>query len=276
MQPEIEEYVSQHLLTDPKPSSLIDCGRRKSVVSIDSEQNEMKTNLLSERRLQNQLPKSRRVLLLQGPVGPFFFHLQIAFENASFETKRVLFHSADALFAPRRNTVRVSGDIHSWKNWIQSELESNRPDAVVLFGSNRPAHKIARDVAHSMDVEIIALEEGYLRPGFITCELGGNNQHSPLLDWKPTRQDDGTEKPLKFGNSFAMMGVWGTIYFTWREFRSRQQERSLYHRQTKGFVREGALWVVHIFGRLLARLKEKRLISQILSSDAGGYIFVPL
>ena len=276
LHPTIDKGNSQRNLTEPNPSRLIDCGQSRSIAGNDNLEDELNATISAGQNLESKVRKSRRVLLLQGPVGPFFSNLQIAFENALFETKRVLFHSADALHASRHNTVRVSGDIQSWESWIQSEFDNNRPDAVVFFGSNRPAHKVAREVARKMGVEVIALEEGYLRPGYITCELGGNNQHSPLLNWKPSYRYREPKKPLSLRTSFFMMCIWGAVYYIWREFTGKRQEQDFYHRHTKGVVYEGASWANHIFRSLLAKLKERWLISRIVSSYAGNYILVPL
>lgn len=55
----------------------------------------------------------QKILLLQGPVGPFFAELQIALDAAGFAVKRVLFNSGDKLFDHGRNSVRFTGILGS-------------------------------------------------------------------------------------------------------------------------------------------------------------------
>ena len=122
--------------------------------------------------------RGSKILLLQGPAGPFFRHLQREFEANGYAVKRILFHRADQLFAaadkttrnynPYNHSYRFTGNYSAWKQWLNIELSSNRPDSIVLFGSNRPAHAIARQIAHDLDINVTSLEEGYLRAGYIT------------------------------------------------------------------------------------------------------------
>ncbi len=217
-----------------------------------------------------------KILLLQGPVGPFFNNLQRYLKRAGFLTKRIVFHSADALFSARNDTVRFSGSPMEWESWLHNELTHNRPDAIVLFGSNRPAHSIAHNIAEKFGIPVIALEEGYLRSGYISCELGGNNQRSPLNRWKQGNAHPPFSKPLSVHCSFFMMCFWGATYYLTRSITKKEKETTLYHRQTGGAVKESLSWTSHMIRRLFLKIKERPTIKRLIKNSSKNYILVPL
>ena len=66
------------------------------------------------------------------------------------------------------------GNPDEWTNWLHQFLAFGDFDTIVLFGSERPAHAIARTIAAEIGIDVISSEEGYVRPGFVTVETGGN------------------------------------------------------------------------------------------------------
>ncbi len=219
---------------------------------------------------------ANKILLLQGPVGPFFTCLQKAFEDEGFEVKRILLNKADSLFSLGKSSYRFSGSIESWEFWLGVELKKNKPDAMVLFGSTRPAHMIATKIAHKLGIEVISLEEGYLRAGYITCEPEGNNQYSTLRNWKPGHIQTLIRAPLNIASSFSVMCFWGAVYYLYREITQSEVEKTLNHRATQGVIIESSKWFLHISRMCLARLFEKGSISQLYNLYSGGYILIPL
>lgn len=221
--------------------------------------------------------KQKKAYLLQGPIGPFFKNLQSELIKSGFKTKRILFHSADALFAPRNDVLRFSGDLSDWEKWFRSELALERPDVLLIFGTSRPAHKVACKLAQEFGIEIVSLEEGYLRSGYITCERGGNNHLSPLNQWKPVTSENAQQRsPLKLRSSFIMICLWGAIFYLHREFTKRDSEQYLYHRKTQGALKETISWVCHMTRRVRAKLSEKNVVRTLLDRHRKKYILVPL
>jgi len=225
------------------------------------------------------MPK-KSILLLQGPVGPFFAELQEALSVAGLATRRVVFNAGDKFFAPQRNCVYFTGTICEWETWLRFEFAQNAPDAVVLFGSNRPVHKVVRRLAELYRIDVFSLEEGYLRSGYVACELGGNNQHSPLIEWdaKP-RPILGTsvDAAPAFGappSSFATMAFWAAAYYLVRDLASKPSDVQLFHRARERILPMSWRWSMHLLRRLTARVTEfpKR---QALRRRPG-YILIPL
>ncbi|MDO6748963.1 capsular polysaccharide export protein, LipB/KpsS family, partial [Gilvimarinus sp. 1_MG-2023] len=115
-----------------------------------------------------------KVLLLQGPVGPFFKRLQRYLTSEGMDVNRICFNPADLLYSCRKNRIYFSGGFIEWRRWLRKYLHVSRPDVIILFGSERPAYRIARQLAERLGIRVLSLEEGYIRPGFVAMEEGGN------------------------------------------------------------------------------------------------------
>ena len=119
-----------------------------------------------------------RIVLLQGPVGPFFRSLHRFLERRDFEVLRVCFDAGDRFFARGTKCHVYSGGRQEWEAWFSAFVSLADPDHIVYFGAGREIHRVARSVAEASGVNVIALEEGYIRPGFVTVERGANNAGS--------------------------------------------------------------------------------------------------
>ena len=93
------------------------------------------------------IAKAPRILLLQGPVGPFFRDLQDALIARGFHAKRVTFNDGDRLFSTQIDTVSFAGSLDAWARWLGAEFRQSWPEFIVLFGAMRPAHYVAKQVA---------------------------------------------------------------------------------------------------------------------------------
>ena len=219
-----------------------------------------------------------KALLLQGPVGPFFTELQGALASSGWATRRVIFNAGDKIFAAKKDCVRFSGNLDSWEAWLRFEISQNRPNCIVLFGSSRPAHKIARRLADLFGIPVLSLEEGYLRAGYVTAEFGGNNQHSPLVTWKPQDQTCAHLAKDHIANqkrsSFLTMSFWGAVYYIARDLVSSKTDEDLFHRPREGVLSLSCSWCAHMLHRAFMRVTEARLQGKIFGN--AGYIIVPL
>jgi len=240
------------------------------------------TNLSSRRvagdGIADKSTRQKRFLLLQGPVGPFFAELRKALSVAGHKVKHVQFNSGDILFSGRADCVRFTGTFDQWESWLRFEISQNQPDVIVLFGSSRPAHKVARRLADHFGIYVLSLEEGYLRTGYVTAEQGGNNQHSPLIAWKPCASissDIGkgvAAKPMRF--SFPVMSLWGAVYYLIRDLLSHPSDEDLFHRPRHSVLPLSWPWSAHMLRRATAWITEFPLRRSL--HENPGFIIVPL
>jgi capsular polysaccharide export protein len=224
--------------------------------------------------------KLRRVLLLQGPVGPFFAHLQGVLEAAGVDCARVCFNAGDRHFASRRGRINFSGNLAEWRGWLRHHVSDGSIDALVGFGCFRPQHVVARQLAEEAGVDFLSLEEGYLRSGYITAEYGGNNACSPLAgrlpppDFAPASALLPPPPPYAL-QSFSEMCRQGALYYAARSLLSHPRERALFHRSTRG-IREPLLWARNALRFTRNRQKDFRVIEQLLEHHDGRFFLVPL
>jgi capsular polysaccharide export protein len=72
------------------------------------------------------------------------------------------------------------GRFRDWPVFIDNFLREHEITDILLFGDCRPYHASARRIAALRGVRTYVLEEGYLRPHWMTLELDGVNGYSKL------------------------------------------------------------------------------------------------
>ncbi|SCM76443.1 Capsule polysaccharide biosynthesis [uncultured Pleomorphomonas sp.] len=218
-----------------------------------------------------------RVLLLQGPVGPFFKVLQSRLLQDGIDAWRICFNAGDLAFSSRKNRITFMGSRREWRDWLNEILASNTIDTIVMFGSERPAHIVARELASIHGVRVISLEEGYIRPGYVTLEESGNNACSPVAGCLPPENYgsvyDGSGK-TDF-KSFRKMSAHGAIYYAIRTLFSFGKQRELYHRPISAFP-EMFYWVRNAGRRILGQSHNFSTIQTLLEYWNKKYYIVPL
>jgi len=125
------------------------------------------------------VPPSRRFLFLQGPPGPLFRQLGGALAARGADVLRVNLNGGDA-HDWRDATHAWRGPAARWPAFIEGLLRQEAITDLVLFGDCRPLHRAACAVARRLALRIHVVEEGYLRPSWLTLEAGGVNGHSSL------------------------------------------------------------------------------------------------
>jgi len=127
----------------------------------------------------------RSFLFLQGPHGTFFYRLGQALAAKGQVVHRVNLNGGDRRDWPGEATD-FRGRFGEWALFVDRFLDENGVTDLVLFGDCRPYHAAAHGMASLRGVRVHVLEEGYLRPDYMTLEEGGVNGHSRLSrdpDW---------------------------------------------------------------------------------------------
>ena len=217
-----------------------------------------------------------RALLLQGPVGPFFARLAAALAERGVAVDRVRFNPGDAMFSgpamPGGRMYDYREGRALWGEWLDAHLRSRPTAMIVLFGSERPQHRIAQRVAAERGVPVVSLEEGYLRPGYVTVERGANNWRSPLAGrLPPERMRAPRERPMP-GSSFWWMVRWGFLYFGWRNLAARGRQPELFHKRRPS-RREVPLWARNAWRRTVRR---DAVVPRLTGDLSGRFDLVPL
>ena len=221
---------------------------------------------------------SSRVLLLQGPVGPFFTTLRRALAARDIETRQIAFNAADLAFAEPFGTDVFRGRERAWRAHLRGVLDAWRPDIVVLFGCERVRHAVARKMCHARSIPVLSLEEGYVRPGFVTAEWGGNNRRSPLADASPERIAELArhEKPQAAApSSFGRMAWFSFLYYVARTLGLPIMRHSIHHKR-RPLVRETVFWLRSAWRKVTRARGNRRLVDWLLEHQRDNFVVVPL
>jgi capsular polysaccharide export protein len=220
--------------------------------------------------------KGKNVLLLQGPMGPFFRRLARDLEWAGAKVCKVDFCGGDWLFSPA-GSIPYRGGIEEWPEFFRQLVRERQIDVVLLFGDCRPLHRLAHEIAQWNGLEIGVFEEGYVRPDFITLERHGVNGFS-LLPRSPIYYLQ-TPVPViptarQVGSSFWYAAGWATLYYMasaamYPWFRHYQHHRSL-------SPLEAIPWVRSLWRKMAYALKERRALSMLTTNWSKKYFLVPL
>ena len=122
----------------------------------------------------------RRFLFLQGVPGSFMHTLGRALAARGHGISRVNFNGGDRLDWPSLPSINFTGRMSEWPAFLQRLILDLAPTDLVLHGDCRPLHKIAIEQANRHGITVHVFEEGYLRPHWITLEVGGVNGYSRL------------------------------------------------------------------------------------------------
>lgn len=217
----------------------------------------------------------KRVLLLQGPAGPFFARLSRDLQTVGAQVFKVNFNGGDWLFYPRR-AFNYRGTMEDWPDWFESLIEQLNIDVVLLFGDCRTIHKVAHAIASKRGLEIGVFEEGYVRPDYITLERFGVNGYSQL----PREPEHYLEampvipQRVPVGNSYWQMVWCGFWYFTIGAFGKPLFRHYRHHRPLT--ILEALPWIRSAWRKQWYRQSEGGVQEILINQWSQRYYLVPL
>lgn len=250
----------------------------------------------------------KRVLLLQGPVGPFFCNLAKDLRRVGAEVLKINFNAGDWLFYPR-DAHSFKGTLEEWHRELPEFLTTHRIDAVLLFGDCRPIHANVRALAQQMDIAVGVFEEGYVRPDYVTFEPIGVNGHSvfqlDLAEWllqqatlevpkaanadaveasappqpqqgKPAAPAEAPRIPAHepVGNAYWNGARWGMLYFFAAWVGHFFWNNTLHHRPLT--IWDGPWWLLSFVRKAYFRWTEKGMQEKLVGELRERFFLVPL
>lgn len=111
--------------------------------------------------------------------------LAAAMRERGIKVERINICAGDRIDWPGPAT-NFRGRFGDWPVFFDNFLREHQITDILMFGDCRPYHVTARRIAALRGVRTYVLEEGYLRPHWMTLELDGVNGHSRLTrnkDW---------------------------------------------------------------------------------------------
>jgi len=220
--------------------------------------------------------KGKRILLLQGPAGPFFRRLSRDLTLAGARVFKVNFNGGDFFFYPR-GAISFRGRADAWPVFFEDLLERLNIDIVLLFGDCRPLHRIACAIVQRRGLEIGVFEEGYLRPDYVTIERYGVNgfsqvPRSALFYLKLKKRK--VEPPMHVGNTFWHTVSWVCLYYLAGILLKPLFRHYVHHRPLT--LREVLPWLRSLWRKAYYAVKERNISARLTGTLAKRFYLVPL
>jgi capsular polysaccharide export protein len=204
------------------------------------------------------------VVLLQGPVGPFFKRFAERLRERGHRVLKVDFNIGDAWQSRRSSAFLFRDTSEQWQIWFRNFLTGHRPKCVVLFGDQRIYHRHAIAACKDHNVDVWCIEEGYIRPNYVTFERGGNSAASALA----TSWDDGKTRKLKLptpieGNGFRAMAKAAVPYYVVNALLRWHIDNYTHHRN-RPLLTEGFFWLRNAYRKWRRRIENAHTVLELL------------
>ena len=225
----------------------------------------------------------RNVLLLQGPVGPFFKKLATDLEKQGHNVVKVNLNGGDWFFYHGSNVLNFRDDTAVWPYWIESVMVGRQIDRIYLFGDCRSYHRQAITIAKRLNIDVYVFEEGYVRPNYITLERDGVNGFSNACDQKKVaaqldeqaeyESDPGaSSQPVK--SVFFKAACYAMQYYMASSAMRWRFPDYVHHRPLKTLT-EGSIWIRSGFRKWIYKATEYQVSKKLLKGD-DKFFLVPL
>ncbi len=224
--------------------------------------------------------RNKHILLLQGPMGPFFRKLDRAFRNQGACVHRICLNGGDFLFANKDNCRHFTGRPEQWADFVTRFLEHHRINMLFLYGDCRFYHQRARQAAFRLGIDVYVFEEGYVRPHFITLEKGGVNAHSAIS----REASDYLDTPVATAaanngqsvqHAFGKWALYSITYYLAMRLLSWHYPHNRHHRNDS-VIKETFFGVRNGWRKIAFRFNERGLEERLKTDLKKRYFFVPL
>jgi len=223
------------------------------------------------------------VLLLQGPIGPFFNRFSDELTERGFNVWKVNLNGGDRFFYRKEQSIDYAGTLRDWGAYLERLLVNKEIGRIYLFGDCRAYHRVARKVAKRRGVRVFVFEEGYIRPNYVTLEEYGVNGHSPMLNQRldlnelSKVSEDKTPSEEKFltKNTLVRSGFHVISYYLSCRLQQRKFPNYQHHRTLRA-VGEGLRWIRGGIRKLRFQRAEKDVLKKVISEYEKNYFVCPL
>ena len=209
----------------------------------------------------SDLPVYQNVLLLQGPVGPFFYKLAQFLKQRGTNVHKINFNPGDEWFysAKESHTFLYDFTLEYWPEYLERYIAQNQIEAIFLFGDCRPIHEPAKKLCQEYGIDLWVFEEGYYRPNYFTMEYFGVNANSCLYkkSIKSILATNGSadcnksdEKPAAFNRSNLFIARHAIIYWMANILQPFKCANYDHHRQLNFLI--AYRWIKNFFARFFA------------------------
>jgi len=221
--------------------------------------------------------ETKSILLLQGLMGPFFRRLGQGLMRAGHRVHKVNFNGGDRAYWRLPGGIDYRGTLEDWPGELSRIIQQHGVTDVMLFGDCRDHHMAATKLCRTLGIRVYVFEEGYIRPDWVTMELGGVNGHSSLpRDPQWYVMEAARLPPLpdhkRVRASFRRRAIEG-LWYNAADVLSRWYYPNWNNHRPWHPVVEGAGWARKLSRRAERRSKAAALISELERTKARYFLF---
>jgi capsular polysaccharide export protein len=220
--------------------------------------------------------RGSNILMLQGPVGPFFNRLAKDLRWAGANVHKINFNGGDWFFFPT-DATNFRHRMEDFPNFLEQVCEEKRIDTIMLFGDCREMHGVANAMAERCDLEVFVFEEGYIRPDYITMERHGVNGRSAMPQSGIFYLNAPSPEPAptnEIGPSIWHATAWAFTYYFWSIILWPLFPRYRHHRPLSWF--EGLAWVKGAARKYWYRWRNQKTVALLTGDNPPRFFLVPL
>jgi capsular polysaccharide export protein len=250
--------------------------RRSAATTQKRKRDHRQKPVQPQKRFLDEDFRGKNVLLLQGPLGPFFKHLAAWLIKSGATVHKINFNGGDVLFYS--NGIRYRGVMQDIPEFIENFCKKYNIDTIMLFGDCRPVHRGVHALAQRHGLDLRVFEEGYLRPDYITCERHGVNGYSSIprsqqfyLDL-PDMEPPPEPQPLK--RTYWHMAARAFLYYIAAQLLVPLFPNYRHHRSLT--VLESIPWIRSLFRKYFYAFLERGQQKWLAASMNQQYFLVPL
>lgn len=221
--------------------------------------------------------KGRSFLLLQGPIGPFFFKLARALQAVDAEVTKINFNGGCEFFYNCSSKINFEQDIEKLPDFLRQLAKDKSITDLIVYGDCRPIHKVAISTLKEIGIKIHVLEEGYFRPSWITLERDGVNFYSSLpreADFYLAQKIMALPRSQAFRSPFKNLVLYAVQYYIFAVIAHYRKKFTGYkHHFECGPHKAFWSWLPRLFTKFTRGIEAKLLTPKIRRTK---YFLVPL
>ncbi|KGQ70972.1 capsule biosynthesis protein [Chelonobacter oris] len=232
--------------------------------------------------LDDLIVSADRILLLQGPIGHFFYDFSLWLQSQQKTVYKINFNAGDEYFYPNStaNTFAYRDTLDNFADYLAELCKRQNIHAIVCFGDNRHYHKIAKNVGSALNISFWAFEEGYFRPDYITLEKNGVNAFSTIPRDKTFFMHICPQAPEplsteKVAQGFLPMAKLAVCYY-WNAYTKRRHYPYYQHHRILNIFYYIKLWGISGIKRLNYALRDRTFARKVEQGRFGRFYILPL
>lgn len=217
------------------------------------------------------------VLFLQGPLGTFFNQLAAYFSEQNIGTYKINFNGGDEFFSSADRVLNFTGKDVTWGQYLQDFIAQHHIDAIIVYGDCRFYHQVAGNICKGNGIDFWCFEEGYLRAGFITLELGGCNANS-TLKYSPSLLHKVEAKAVQsehfVGATFFKRMSFAIRYY-WALQLNNNYPNYCHHRPWEWW-QEGVFWIKNFVQKFKSKFLDPKIQRKLITDFDKQLFLLPL